>query len=661
MGIVLWYVIKKRSINHLYINEGSYLMEEIEEEKLQIMGKWYEEFKDREIKPEDLGKLIRPGSRIFIGSGCSEPEILTKQLVKKKWRFTDCELIHFLTLSDNNFFDEKNPSLFRHQALFIGPKLRDAVNEGKVDYVPISLSDIPRLFKERRIHVDIALLQVSPPDRFGFCSLGINVDINRTIIEVAKIIIVQINPKMPRTMGDSFVHIKKFNYFVYHNSPIIEFKYPPIDARSDKIGRYIARIIENGSTLQFGIGSIPNAVLKYLGKKKNLAIYSEVLSDSAVDLIESSVVNCSKNQFPHVMTSFVMGSRKLYDFVHENPFIEFRPTEFINNIFNIAQNTKQVSINSALSVSLTGQVNSDSVGTKFYSGIGGQADFTRGAALSKRGKPIICLPSTTSDGTKSRIVATLEPGAGVVIPRGDVHYVVTEYGIAFLHGKSIRDRVLQMIGIAHPKFRQFLLQKAKEMHYVYEDQMLPTTQDGIVIIYPEKYEYWYTTKNKGKIFFRPIKPTDERLLQELYYELSDDDRVLRFFAPRQVFPHKETQPKVVVDYETTFVLVGIVGDEETAKMIAAGSYYLDHNTNLAEIAFTVHEDWRRQGLTRFMVMKLIDIAQEKGISGFIGEILSNNEPMIHIIKTLPYKVEFHNYGDSFEFSFKFSDVVKKEK
>jgi RimJ/RimL family protein N-acetyltransferase len=394
-------------------------------------------------------------------------------------------------------------------------------------------------------------------------------------------------------------------------------------------------------------------VLTHLRDKQDLAVYSEVLSDSAMDLIESPVVNCSKSQFPHVMTSFVMGSRKLYDFVHENPYIEFHPTEFINNIFNIANNTKQVSINAALSVSITGQVNSDSIGFEFYSGIGGQADFNRGAALSKGGKPIICLPSTTADGQKSRIVATLDPGAGVTIPRGDVHYVVTEYGVAFLHGKSIRERVLQMIGIAHPKFRQDLLKKAKEIHYVYEDQRLPTTQDGVVIIYPDKFEYNYNTKNGTDVFFRPIKPTDERLLQDLYYQLSSDDRVLRFFAPRQVFPHAETQPKVVVDYESTFVLVGLLGDEENMEMIAAGSYYLDRSTNLAEIAFTVSEDWRNQGLTKFMVHKLIEIAQEKGISGFIGEVLANNGSMIHIIKSLPYVVEFHNYGDSFEFGFKF--------
>ncbi len=620
----------------------------------------YQQYRDREITLNELPRIIKPGSRIFIGSGCSEPQIFTTEIVKKKWRYPDCEFIHFLTLSDNKFFDDRDPTLFRHHALFIGSSLRDAVNEGKADYIPISLSDIPRLFKLGRIHIDVALISVSPPDNFGFCSLGINVDINRTIVEESKIVIAQINPQMPRTMGDSFVHIKHLDYFMYHDSPLIEFKYPPMDERSDRIGKHIAHIIENGCTIQFGIGSIPNAALRHLYGKTDLAIYSEVLSDSAMDLIKSDVVNCSKNQFPHVMTSFVMGSRELYDFVDHNPFIEFRSTEFINNIFNIAGNTKQVSINAALTVSLTGQVNSDSIGTKFYSGIGGQADFTRGAAISKGGKPIICLPSTSRDGTKSRIVPTLDPGAGVVIPRGDVHYVVTEFGVAYLHGKSIRDRVLQMIGIAHPNFRKELLQKAKEMNYVYEDQMLPETKDGVVIIYPEKYESTFDTKSKGKIYYRPVKYTDERLLQDLYYTLSDDDRVMRFFAPRTAFPHKETQPKVVVDYKNTFVLVGLTGDEEHKRIIAAGSYYLDLSTNLAEIAFTVRKEYRNQGLTKYMLHRLTEIAQEIGIAGFIGEVLGDNRAMLHVIKGVPYKVEFHSYGDSLEFSFKFQEKRKIE-
>jgi acyl-CoA hydrolase/RimJ/RimL family protein N-acetyltransferase len=615
---------------------------------------WRELHRKKEIRPEDLEDKIKRGSRIFIGTGCSEPLILTTQLVKKQWRIQDCEIFHFLTISPNKFFNERDPSLFRHHALFIGKSIREAVGEGRADYIPISLSDIPKMLKKGRLHIDVALLQLSPPDHFGYCSLGIDVDINRTVIDTAKLVIAQINPQMPRTMGDSFVHINNIDFFVYHDEPLLEFEYPPIDNVSAKIGKYIARLVENGSTVQFGIGVIPNAVLENLMDKKDLAIYSEVLSDSVIPLINSGVVNCSKNRFPHVMTSFVMGTKKLFNFVDNNPFIEFRSTEFINSIFNIAQNTKQISINAALTVSITGQVNSDSIAETFYSGVGGQSDFSRGAALSEGGKPIICLPSTTADGTKSHIVATLEPGAGVIIPRHDVHYVVTEWGIAYLHGKSIRDRVLQMIGIAHPKFRLEILQKAKDMHYIYEDQILPMTKDGTVVVYPEKYEWIYMSKTKGEVNFRPIKTTDERLLQDLYYELDDSDRILRFFAPRQAFPHKETLPKVNVDYENTMMIVGLVGSDENERFIAAGSYYWDRNTNMAEIAFTVTKDYRNQGLTKHMIYKLIEIAQEKGVAGFVGDVLAENGPMLHVLRSLPYDIHFSNYGDSFEFSFPFS-------
>jgi acyl-CoA hydrolase len=607
----------------------------------------------KKISPEDLTKIIQPGSRIYIGTGCSEPIILTSQLVLKKHHFTDCEILHFLTLSDNNFFASQEPSPFRHQALFVGKSIRQAVNEGKADYIPISLSDIPKLVKSGRLRIDVALLQVSPPGKFGFCSLGINVDINRTVFECAKIVIAQINPRMPRTSGDSTVRFADIDYFVEHEAPLLEFQYPPPDEVTEKIGRYCARLIENGSTLQLGIGAIPNAVLRHLGDKNDLAIFSEVLSDSVIDLIESGNVNCRKNIHPHVMISFVIGTKRLYDYVHDNPFIEFHPASRINNLANIAANSKMVSINAALSVSLTGQVNSDSIGAHFYSGVGGQLDFTRGAALSEGGKPIICLPSVTHDGKKSRIVATLEPGSGVVVPRSDVHYVVTEWGVAYLHGKSIRERVMQMIGIAHPKFRRELLEEAKRLHFAYEDQMLPQTKDGVVVVYPEKFEWHFATRNQIPVFFRPVKPTDERMLQELYYELDQNDRKLRFFSPKSTFPHEETQSTVNVDYDSVFVLVGLAGTAEQQKIVSIGAYYLDRSLNLAEIAFTVTKQYRNQGLTRFILDKLIDVAREKGVAGFTGEVLKINEAMLHILKTLPYKIYFESEEDCLFFQFSF--------
>ncbi|MBU0680524.1 MAG: GNAT family N-acetyltransferase [Proteobacteria bacterium] len=616
---------------------------------------WWQKSSDREIAPEKLADFIHPGSRIYIGSGCSEPTILTEQLILRKNSFTDCEIIHFLTLSGNKFFDDKEPSPYRHQALFVGPTIRQAVNDGKADYIPISLSDIPELIKSGRLRIDVALLQVSPPGRYGFCSLGINVDINRTVFDHAKMVIAQINPQMPRTLGDSFVRFSDIDHFVYHESPLLEFAYPQPDETTQKIGRLCARIIENGSTLQFGIGTIPNATLEYLKDKKDLAIFSEVISDSVIDLIEEGVVTCRNNHHPHIQTSFAMGSQRLYDYVRENPFVEFQPTSHINNLINIAKNSKQVSINAALSVSLTGQVNSDSIGADIYSGVGGQLDFTRGAALSKGGKPIICLPSTTHDGKISRIVATLAPASGVVIPRSEVHYVVTEWGVAFLHGKSIRDRVLQMIGIAHPNFRQELLAEAKRFNFVYQDQLLPLTKDGVVVLYPDKYEWHFQSRDMGKIFFRPVKTTDERLLQELYYDLDVEDRKLRFFAPKTTFSHNETQHTVNVDYETVFAIVGLVGAEESQQIVAIGSYYLSRATNMAEIAFTVAEKFRNQGLTSHMVSKLIDIAKEKGVRGFEGEVLKLNDPMVHILKTVPYATRFTSEEDCLSFCFVFDE------
>jgi acyl-CoA hydrolase/RimJ/RimL family protein N-acetyltransferase len=623
---------------------------------------WQDTYKDKEIKVEQLTQIIKPGQRIYIGSACSEPQSLTTELIKRQNNIADCEIIHFLTLGKNKFFSDFEPSLFRHNALFIGETMRDAVEKGYADYTPIMLSDIPGLFLSHRKHIDVALIQVSPPDKYGWVSLGINVDINKPLLSVADVVIAQINPQMPRTMGDSFIHMSQIHKWVYVDEPLIEMKYPEPNETSEKIAKNIARLIENGSTLQMGIGRIPNSVIKFLLDKKDLSVFSEVFSDGVMELVEKGVINSERLRSGRskIMTSFVMGSKKLFDWVNDNPYVEFRSTEYMNNIANISQNVKQVAINAALTVDLTGQVNSDSIGSRFYSGIGGQPDFERGAALAPNGKPIMALPSTTQDLSKSRIVPVLEPGAGVVLPRGDVHYVVTEWGFAYLHGKTIRERALQLIGIAHPKFRPFLLEEAKRLKYVYEDQMLPITENGVVIIYPEMYESTYVAPNGKTIFFRPVKPTDERLLQDLYYQLSMNDRILRFFNPQKSFPHKQTQPKVIIDYEATMAIVGIVGDESDEHLIAAGSYYLDRNTNIAEIAFTVSSDWRNQGLTKYLMTRLIRIALEKGIHGFNGEVLPENKAMIHILQSTQYEVQFHSYGDEMTFKFTFDNLKKNE-
>src|SRR5271157_4940947 len=458
------------------------------------LSDWVKKYSDKDIPArEAILKYISPGGRIFVDSGCSEPLNLTQQLIELGNQLPDVEILHFLDLSHLNYYPSPGVAgdQYRHNAFFIGANLRKAVEDGFADYTPLLLSEIPELFKSGRIHVNCAFIQVTPPDRAGDCSLGINVDIVKSIADAADFVIAEINPKMPRTWGDTHINMDKINAFQLSDNDILEYSYEDPNEVEQKIANYVASLVEDGSTLQMGIGKIPNAVTRYLEDKKDLGIHSEVFSDGVMDLYDKGVINGRQKTLHKgkIVTSFVMGSRRLYDFVDNNRAVEFYPVDYVNNPWVIAQNYKQVAINAALTVDITGQCNADSLGHRFYSGIGGQVDFIRGAARSKNGKPIIALPSTVvlpTGEVKSRIVPYLEPGAGVVITRGDVHFVVTEWGVASLWGKSIRERVLQMINIAHPDFREELLTQAKEWHYVYSDQTLPVSVEGYISIYPER-------------------------------------------------------------------------------------------------------------------------------------------------------------------------------
>ncbi|TFH31256.1 MAG: GNAT family N-acetyltransferase [Promethearchaeota archaeon] len=625
---------------------------------------WREQSKSKEIIPADLEKIITPGSRIFFGSGCSEPIFLTDELAKDTYRFNDCQILHFFSLSEREFFDELKPTSFRHNTLSIvgSTKLRKAINLGHSDFTPISSSEIPRLLrgKRQRIYIDVALLQVTPPDNNGYCSLGINVDINKTMVDMARIVIVQINPQMPRTMGNSFIQFEEIDYYCYQDMLLLE--YDPYRLGSgiesteqssslDTISKYIAQLIENGSTLNIGIGKICYKLPQYLAQKKDLAIYSEVLQESLMPLIQNDVITCKQNYFPHIMTSLAIGSQRFYQFLANHPFIEFHPTEYLVNIPRIARNHKMCSIYSAMKVDLLGQATNDLKSTVFE-GTGGESDFMTGSNLSDRGKCIVALPSTTKSG-KSRILPLLnyEP---VSLRAIDVHYIITEYGIAYLRGKSIRERILQMIGIAHPKFRQELLDQAKKMNKVYQDQQIPTTKDGVVVIYPNNF--WnYTPSENLTIHFRAVQPTDEREVQDLYYNLSPEDRVSRFFTFMRKFDHKLTQSRVVCDYQNSYVIVGIVGNIEEKNIIAIGEYYLREHTSLVEIAITVDKEYRKFGIGRHITMKLIEIAQEKGFTGICGDVLMTNQVMIRILKSLPYNTIFRGDGASMEFQTRFSD------
>jgi len=596
-----------------------------------------------------IKEFVKPANHIFIDSGCSEPLDLTHKLIEFSPKLPDVEILHFLSLSDLDYYKTvgRIEDLFRHNAFFIGKSLQNAIKSGLADYTPILLSEIPKLFKSGQMHIDTALIQVSPPDKFGFCSYGINVDIVKPIAEAADIVVAEINPKMPRTLGDSFIHMDDIDAFIMSDHDIIEYKYDPPDEVATKIAQFVASLIDDESTIQLGIGKIPNAVATELIDKKDLGVHSEVFSDVIVDLVEEGVITCKKKTLHKgkIITSFVMGSRRLYDFVDDNPFVEFHPSDYCNDPFIISQNKMQVAINAALSVDLTGQVNADSIGHQFYSGIGGQVDFVRGAARAIEGKPIIVLPSTATlpnGKVISRIEPFLTPGSGVVITRGDVHYVVTEWGIAYLYGKSIRERVLKMISIAHPDFREELLEYAKKWHYLYSDQKLPVCIDGRVCIYPKKYETGFKLNNGKIIKIRPVKPTDERMLQELYYSLDSHDRYLRFFSFVRDFRHKKIQPLVNINYSTKMIVVGEYFEKAEQKIIASGAIAKAEKPSTAEFAIVVHEKWRKKGIAQFLLNYLVKLAREMSYKYLSGTVLLENKAMLHIINNSSYPLIFKN-------------------
>lgn len=423
---------------------------------------------------DEAVKKIKSGDNIVIQPGCAVPLELVRAMVRRKDELENVTIYHILIVGELPYVNPGMEKHFKHKAFFTGANVRKAIHEGRAEFIPIFLSEVPLLFKRGIINVDVALLNVSPPDEHGFCSYGVDVGTIKTAAEKAKIIIAQINNEMPRSLGDSFIHINKINYIVEHNEAIQEL--PQVDPNAseemlkiyDEIGRNVADLIEDGSTLQMGIGAIPDSVMKYLRDRKNLGIHTEMFSDGIIKLVEEGIINGEEKTIHRgkIIAGFVLGTRKLFNFIDNNPIIEFHPQEYVNDPFIIAQNKKMVAINSAIEIDITGQVCADSIGTKIFSGIGGQVDFIRGAAHSDGGKPIIALPSITKDGEVSRIVPQLRPGAGVVTSRGDVHYVITEYGVAYLFGKSLKERARELIKIAHPKFRDELTKYAKETRHI---------------------------------------------------------------------------------------------------------------------------------------------------------------------------------------------------
>lgn len=605
------------------------------------------QYRSKLVSVDDAIAHVPSGSRLFLGSGCAEPQTLVRGLCRQADRLTGVEVCSLLTLGVANYVQEEFLGHFRHNAYFIGANVRDAVRRGRADYTPVFLSEIPDLLRSGQQRIDVALLQLSPPDSRGNCCFGIHLDVQRAALDSARLVIAEINPNMPRTYGATSVPLSQIDLCVEVHTPLLELPYSPEpDEIAMEIGMHVAQLVENGSCLQLGIGSIPNAVARFLDDRRHLGLHTEMFSDGVLGLLENgNVDNTQKTVLPgKTVTSFTMGTRRLYDYVDGNPSVEYHPSDFVNDPRVICQNDKMVAVNSALQVDLTGQVCSDSLGYDFYSGIGGQVDFIRGSAMSRGGKPIIALPSTAKGGRVSRIVPHLDEGAGVVTSRGDVHYVVTEYGVAYLHGKTIRERALALIGVAHPDFRAELQSFVKEKHYAFvEGPMLSKALDP----YPSWWERRLAAGDED-LLVRPLRPADATRLREFFYSHTLETIYHRYFSVKKDLSPDEAQHLCSVDYRRRMAFGVFRGAGETEQLVAVARYDLNPRTNLAETAMVVGEAWRGRGIGTKLMKLLLEYARSQAIRGIWAEVLPGNQGLVRLHRKLGHDIRWDPHAKLYE-------------
>lgn len=591
-------------------------------------------FEDKITTAEEALSFIRSGDRVFLGTGCATPRTLALGLESTDRSLYDIEIYHFLVDGAIPFKEGVPHCRFFHKAFFVDSAMREVIKHGQGDYVPMSIVDVPRLIEDGGLIVDVALVQVGMPDKHGFVSVGVSADLTKLLVQNAKLVIAELNPNMPRTYGDTTISMDLIDKAVIVDQPVIEYRHPPVDdAVAEQIARNVARIIDNGATLQIGLGRIPNEMLKYLDGRGDIGIHSDVVCDSLVDLIEKGIVTGRRKAIHNgqIVTSYCMGTQRLYRLIDDNPLFAFHPIEYVCDPAVIGKNHKMVSVTQAWAVDLMAQVCSDQFHGELYSGVSTQPNFLRGAARSPGGKPIICLASTTGDGTESRIRPLLRQGEGVTIPRSDVHYVVTEYGTAYLFGKSIREKALALIEIAHPAFRGELLEEAKSLGYVRKDQDLKCKSDGSrACRYPVEEEKEFILKNDTAICIRPSRTSDVRALQEIFYRLPPDDVYTRFFTGLKSLSVSKAEHLCNVDYENEMAFVVTHGPKENEKIVGSAFYAVDHSKNLADVAYMILHEWQGMGLGTVLQQRMAEYARSKGIRGFTADILAENKAMLKL-------------------------------
>jgi acyl-CoA hydrolase/RimJ/RimL family protein N-acetyltransferase len=602
-------------------------------------------YESRRTNAEGALAAVRSGDHVFIGTACATPRTLARALERLDRKIEDVQLLHFLTNGAVEFEQGAPRTRFRHKVFFVGSDARELVKRGQADYVPVSLARVPELIENGRIKVDVALIQVSPPDEHGFVSLGVSVDVTRAAVQKARVVLAEVNPHMPRTLGDSFIPVERIAAFVEVDEPVIEYVHQPADAVAERIARYVARIIDDGSTLQVGLGRIPNEMLKYLTNRRDLGIHSDVITDPVVDLIDKGVLTGARKTLHRgeVVASYCMGTRRLYDRLDGNPMFSIHPIEYVCDPAVIAHNAKFASVTQAFAVDLAGQICADQFEGETYGGISTQADFLRGAAASPEGKPIICLPSTTEDGRQSRIRARLQEGEAVTIPRSDVHYVVTEFGSAYLFGKSIPERALALIEIAHPSFREGLLAEARRLGLVRADQTLRSA-----VAYPAEEERDVTVKGNRRVLLRPARASDVNGVQDIFYKMTEQDVYTRFFIRLTSLSVSRAEHLCNVDYENEMAFVAVFGEEEEGSIVGSSCYYVNHTTNLAEVAYMIRPEWQGAGLGTALHVRMMEYAKAKGLRGFTADVLVQNVKMRRLFESTSPNVAVERSGDAYE-------------
>lgn len=599
---------------------------------------------------------IRRGDHIFVVSGCGEPQYLINALVNfvslRPKAFFDTEIIQVYSIGVAPYTDLKFKDNFRLNSFFIGNDIRGPVNQGLADYTPISLSNVPDLIKNGAVRIDVALIQTSPPDEHGYMSLGISVDIVKAAIEKASLIIAQVNPRMPRVHGDGFIHIKNVRFIIVKEEPLIELTDVPIDETMQKIGNYVSRLVRDGDTIQVGYGGLPNAVLANLSDRKYLGIHTELLSDGIVSLLKAGVIDNSKKSLDpgKTVATFAMGKKETYEFLDDNPSILFRTIDYTNNPLIIARQENMVAINSALEIDLTGQSTAESLGSGFYSGVGGHQDFMRGALLAKGGRTILAIKSTAKNETVSRIVPFLKEAAGVTLNRADTRYVVTEFGIAYLHRKNIRERAMSLIAVAHPKFRPWLIEEAKKRGLIYRDQAFIPGKKGE---YPEHLETYRTTKKGLQLFLRPVKINDEPLLKDFFYSLSDTSLNRRFISTRTDIQHERLQEFVVIDYSKELVILAIEKTTVNEIVVGVGQYAIHKDSHTAEVAFAVRDNYQNHGIGQELLSYLTNLAKKEGLLAFTAEVLAENRQMLHVFQKGGFNINMRRDDSTYELKMDF--------